>query len=261
MLFWPSMKHLATPLLGFMMAVAGSAEAEPARGLVAINTDGASAGNRIRVDRVDEPPSRERGVREHDGFYLRFGLGFGGVTDAMQSEDEYADGEHHQGTVSGMASVGEFMIGGTIGPRLILGGGLWTSTAFVSVYSRTNGDGIPSDLRQPDNFTIVGPFADWYLGTRPGWQESGGFHAQAGLGLAVLNGLRPEQLRHDEPRVAVGPGLMLGFGYEWWVGDQWAIGALARLTAAGLVEQDEREDLWYHGVATFPAFLLTATYN
>lgn len=253
MLPWRVMKKLITPLLVSAVAasagIAGAAPAAPAKE------------PHIVVDRVEPPPVRERGVREHDGFYLRFGLGFGGVTDAMQSEDEYARGEHHRGTINGLASVGELMLGGTVGQRLIVGGGLWTATTFASFYDRTNGDGVPPDLREPDNFTLVGPFADWYFKTRPRFEEVGGFHAQFGVGLAVLNGFRPEQLRHDDRRVAIGPGVMAGFGYEWWVADQWAMGVLARLTAAGLVEEDSRDELWYHGVATFPAFLLTATYN
>jgi hypothetical protein len=179
----------------------------------------------------------------------------------MAVREDNSNGESDTGTITGIGSTGELMLGGTLSRDLILGGGLWTSTAFITSYMNTNGDGIPTELRQPDNFTIVGPFVDWYFLPQPNGTVPGGFHAEAGVGLAVLNGFRPERVRHDDRRVAVGPGLMAGFGYEWWVSDQWAIGVLGRLTAAGLVEEDERDQVWYHGVATFPGILLTGTYN
>jgi len=203
-----------------------------------------------------------RGVHEHDGFYLRFGLGFGGVTDGIQAKDRDVDDERAEGHISGIGSVGELMLGGAVARGFVLGGGLWTSTIFVSSYTRSNGAGIPTDLRNPDNLTLVGPFADWYFEPHPIGGAAGGFHAQGGVAFAVLNGVRWEQTRYDDDRrVAVGAGVMAGFGYEWWVEKQWGVGLLARLTVAGLVEEDDREAIWYHGVATFPAFLFTATYN
>jgi hypothetical protein len=85
---------------------------------------------------------------------------------------------------------------------------------------------------------------------------------QGSLAVAVLNGFRADQVQsNDNQRVAVGAGAMFGFGYEWWVEKQWGVGVLARVTAAGLAEKDQRKEVWYHGVATFPALLFTATYN
>ncbi len=229
----------------------------------------ASTSNTWRGDRALTPErdresdeKRAPGDYEHDGFYLRVGLGFGGFTDALVSKDENASGDQSEGVVSSVASVGEFMLGGSINRHFIVGGGLWTSTMFVSNFAQTGGDDVPTSLHEPDNFTIVGPFADWYMGQQSEAQPKGGFHAQTALGVAVLNGFRPEQVRSDDNRrVGIGPGIMVGFGYEWWVHEQWGLGVLARFTAAGLVEEDEQDNVWYHGVATFPAFLFTATYN
>jgi hypothetical protein len=201
-----------------------------------------------------------RGAYEHDGFYLRFGLGFGGFTDGMISDEENANGEQASGQVTGVASVGEIMIGGSVRRNLILGGGVWTSTLLASSYAHTDGDQIPSELRQPDNFTMIGPFFDYYFGNSLG--VKGAFHLQGSPALAVLNGFRPEQGRHDDDRrVAVGAGLMAGFGYEWWVEKQWGLGVLARLSVAGLAEESQSDGFYYHGVATFPALLFTGTYN
>ncbi len=75
---------------------------------------------------------------------------------------------------------------------------------------------------------MIGPFFDYYFGSSLG--RAGGFHLQGSPALAVLNGFRPEQGRYDDDRrVAIGAGLMAGFGYEWWVEKQWGLGVLARL--------------------------------
>jgi hypothetical protein len=154
------------------------------------------------------------------------------------------------------------MLGGTLHPQWIVGGGLWTSTVLASDYSHQAGDRVPLELREPDNFTLLGPFFDWYFDAKRGAAQPGGFHLQGGAGLAVLNGWRQEAARDDDKRrVAIGAGLMAGIGYEWWIEEQWAVGALGRLTLAGLVEQDQNDDYWYHGVATVPALLITGTYN
>jgi hypothetical protein len=237
-------------------ATAVHAHADPAASAAAANQP-----TTVAAKSESKPKIEDRTVHAHDGLYLRIGLGFGGFTDNMTAVDEAANGETDSGTITGMASASELMIGGSLSRELILGGGLWTSTTFVSDYANTHNNGIPTDLRKPDNFTLVGPFLDWYFDQKLNLNPPGGFHAQAGLGFAVLNGFKPEQVRNENRRVAIGGGLMLGFGYEWWVGEQWALGALARLTAAAMVEEDDRDDQWIHGAATFPAFLFTATYN
>lgn len=207
------------------------------------------------------PPAESRGAFEHDGVYVRLGLGFGAFSEGLSSAERDADDQSSQGVVSGVSSVGEIMVGGAVAPRLMLGGGVWSSTVLASDFTQTGGEDVPSELHEPEHFTIVGPFADWYFGRDRGQLGSGGFHAQGGLGLAVLNGFHPMHSGDSQVRLAAGVGVMLGFGYEWWVHEQWGMGVLARLTAAGLVEDDSRDDLWYHGAATFPAVLFTATYN
>ncbi len=201
------------------------------------------------------------GAFEHDGFYLRFGAGFGGVADSLWSGDENSAGEHANGTVTGVGSVGELMIGGAIAPRLILGGGFWGSTLLVSDFSQGDeGNRVPGDLQEPDSFGVTGVFVDWYFGSQGRALGAGGMHAQGGLGVAFLSGHRPEQI-WDDDRIAAGPGVVLAFGYDWWVHEQWKLGVLARLTAGGLIEEDDRDDLWYHAVATLPSLVFSATYN
>jgi hypothetical protein len=243
--------------VALVTTVAIGAHADP----VAPPADKEKPSTAAAVKSASTPTKEDKTIHAHDGFYLRLGLGLGGFTDNMSAHDEAANGETDTGTITGIASASEVMIGGTLSPHWIIGGGIWTSTTFVSDYVNTNNDGIPTDLRKPDNFTLVGPFLDWYFSERLDLEPPGGFHAQAGLGFAVLNGFKLEQVRHDDRRVAIGAGIMLGAGYEWWVSEQWGLGVLARLTAAGMIEEDDRDDMWSHGTATFPAFLFTGTYN
>ena len=202
------------------------------------------------------------GVYEHDGLYLRLGAGFGPFSNTLASDAKNADDQRAEGQISGIASVGELMLGGVVAPRWIVGGGVWTSSLLASDYSQRHGDAVPQELQKPDNFGVIGPFADWYFTHRPGVGQPGAFHLQWGAGLALLDGYRPEGTNDfGQRRAAVGAGLMVGAGHEWWVDPQWGLGLLARVTAAGLVENDSNDEYWYHGVATFPAIMVTVTYN
>jgi len=55
--------------------------------------------------------------------------------------------------------------------------------------------------------------------------------------------------------------MTLGGGYEWWVGEQWGIGVLGRLTYASLTWTSDSNTIeTRHGVVV-PAVLFTATYH
>jgi hypothetical protein len=193
--------------------------------------------------------------REHlnPGLVLNVGFGFGGVTDLVGTAgDEDDEGDSSQ--VTGMATVGEIMLGGTITPDLVLGGGIWASRISSSNYFHDRGMELPDSMRQPQTFVHVGPFVDWYF------LRGRGLHAQAGLGFSMLTGHEWEtgDPEHDNP--ALGGGFVAGFGYDTWVADHWRIGVLARITGAVMAELEAGET-WIHSTTTFPALALTATYN
>ncbi len=196
----------------------------------------------------DEVPGP--GDYTHDGFYLRLATGFGSYSESITRED--AD---ESTSVTGMASVSELMIGGALRPGLILGGGVWTSSVLAS-------DRIVDGMTPPDeviagsgNFTLIGPFVDWYF------NPARGLHFQAAIGGATVRGYDLVEARNEPDAVSVGGGVMLGFGYEWWVSHKWSFGVLGRLTAVGAVQEDDTEMTWTHGIATTPSVLFTATLN
>lgn len=190
------------------------------------------------------------GARLHDGFYLRLGTGFGGYAETITLEDAT---QHTQ--VSGMASVSELMIGGAVRPGFILGGGVWTSSVMTS--ERTVGGMEPPDevLTGSGSFTLAGPFIDWYFHPRRG------LHFQAAVGFATVRGYDLPEAEDNPDAASLGGGAMLGFGYDWWVSDQWSCGILARVVGVGAVQEDDNHMRWTHGIGTSPSLLFTATLN
>jgi hypothetical protein len=77
------------------------------------------------------------------------------------------------------------------------------------------------------SLSILGAGADYYFDASRGW------HAQAMLGFAFL---APDD--GDPSENPTGFGLVVGFGHEWWIGEQWSVGALGRLSYAGLNYED-----------------------
>jgi hypothetical protein len=191
-------------------------------------------GEATNVEEARLPP----GAHHHGGFYLRLGTGFGSFAGSV-SEEDAADGTD----VRGVASVGEFAIGGAVRPGIILGAGFYSSTLLASDRD-VHGRMPPEDvLDGGENMTLFGPFVDVYV------DPTGGMHFQGAVGVATGGD------------IAVGAGLMLGAGYEWWVSDEWAIGVMGRLTASTAVTDEIDGVQWSYGVSVTPSILFTATYN
>ena len=154
-----------------------------------------------------------------------------------------------------MGTASELAIGGTLGRGLVLGGGLYGANVLTYTVTVERGEEAPPELLRPSQLALIGPFVDWYT------DPTRGFHLQGSLGLALGVGLEPErtQLHFREP--GVGGGLMLGFGYEWWIGDDWSMGVLGRLGIAVLGEEDDRGRDFSRVAVSSPAFLLSVTYH
>jgi len=215
----------------------------------------------VVVEPAQPPPRIEQpGVHEHDGFYAHFGLGFGGYTDTVSTEDRVnaaGQPENVDGVITGFATVSEVALGGTVGRGFVLGLGIYSTTVYTSTFTPDNESNVvaPVEVQRPENFALGALFADWYFNPHRG------LHLQMGLGFATITGLNPESPRGVRDRdPAIGGGLMLGIGHEWWVGEQWGIGVLGRLTAGVLTEKDG-DARWTHFAAAFPTMLVTATYH
>ena len=58
---------------------------------------------------------------------------------------------------------------------------------------------------------------------------------------------------------AGGTGLVLGVGYEWWIGDQWSAGILGRLVYGSVKGKDAGIELEHK--LTIPSLLATFTFH
>jgi hypothetical protein len=153
-----------------------------------------------------------------------------------------------------MAVVSELAIGGTVAPGFVLGGGIYSGTVQASTFELVRGQ-VPGELQRPDNFSVVGVMGDWYF--RP----ERGFHAQAALGFAALTGVGAEAPRVRDRRAALGGGVMLGVGYDWWIADEWSFGILGRVSGAVLTEKDDDGERYFHVTGMGPSVLFSATYH
>jgi len=166
----------------------------------------------------DHPADAEpktRGARRHDGFYLRLSLG-GGSLGARGYRYDALD-QRHAYEFEGNALTTEIMIGGTPAPGVTLGG------AYLGNYAARRD---PDAAGQPDSWMslgIVGPFIDVFPNPRRG------FHFGGAIGPA---GTASYDDNSEERAVAFGFGGSLWAGYDFWVSDQWSIGAELRLSAA-----------------------------
>lgn len=191
-----------------------------------------------------------RGAHVHDGFYLRLGTGFGSYSETLRRS-----GEDNDTLITGITSAGEWTLGGTIRPGLIIGGGVFSATTLASDRV-VRGSTPPGDIVDArGDFAIVGPFFDYYFDPRKG------LHVEGALGIANVRGLSIESGSFDKDHIAVGFGMVAGFGYEWWVSNEWSIGILGRLSAAVAASKDDNDNRWWHLVGASPSVLFTATYN
>jgi hypothetical protein len=146
------------------------------------------------------------GTFTHDGFYLRFELGFGAFG---------ASGTGPSGSAStgGAAEDLVLAIGGTPVEGFVVGG-LIGGLATSSPPSGT----IPSNATSMGEL-ILGPFVDWFPNARGGW------HVGGALGLG---GLSVDRYGADNLSSLSLGGRAFG-GYDFWIGPQWSLGITAAI--------------------------------
>jgi hypothetical protein len=168
---------------------------------------------------IEEPPERRT------GFYFRVALGGGGLVDDFSGPFGWG-----ASSAFGPSAAGELLFGGAIVPGLNVGGGVAVDWV-VRPRIESNGVEVDEDVLV-GLLGVIGPFIDWYP------SSEGGFHLQALIGAARITITDESHMRSDhEP---IGGALLLGVGYDWWLGDEWALGVMARLTSAALVDADVR---------------------
>jgi hypothetical protein len=198
---------------------------------------------------------------KHDGFFLRFGLGVGYFSSSgSASETGFADSNY---TVKGGALALDISIGGAVAPGVILAASLTgTSTGSATVHT----DGFP-DTSSSAALSALGLMVDYY----PNPAE--GFHLGGALSIAGVSYNSDSQSNNNDDTRA-GGAISGHIGYEWWVGTDWSIGLMGRITYAHATRRIDVSSTTVNGVqitaagsqewkdsVVSPAVLFVATYN
>ncbi|GMV16806.1 MAG: autotransporter domain-containing protein [Polyangiaceae bacterium] len=173
------------------------------------------------------PDARNRGAHEHDGFFLRMGLGFS----SMLTKTEGTLGQTQAGgDLSGSGGALELLIGGTPARGFVLGGGLVAHTWMNPSYQVGGSSERLDDTELGLSFLAL--FAQLYF------DAEGGAYVQA-LVAAAEETYRYEVAGDKRETELGGGGFAIGGGYDFWVGDQWSLGPELRLSWASVKHESE----------------------
>lgn len=178
----------------------------------------------------------------HDGFYLRLHIG-GGYA-------EMGSGGGYDITFKGAGASFGLALGGTIAPNLIIFGnlfGMGISDPSVTV------NGADAGTASGTTTTIggIGPGIAYYFD--PYNMYISGTVAAMQFQTSDSNG-NGTTYNSD-----IGYGFQAMFGKEWWVSQDWGVGAAAELLAAGGMKDKADPTIKWSGV-TF-SLVFSATYN
>jgi hypothetical protein len=202
--------------------------------------------------------ARDYGRRQHDGFYLRLAGGIGPAFDALQASGanlSLSQAGGARGHAAGMAVATELAVGTSIWQGLVLGVGC--DTALMPSPTASGAAGTDDYEFEATQLAVFDLLLDYYPVDR--W----GLHVQAGGGLGVVvlgGGTTPSGGNPAQPHTAVGPGLVVGAGHEWWVADQWSVGLLGRFMYGWAQGQDPLGATWSHEIGNL-SLLVSATYQ
>jgi hypothetical protein len=177
------------------------------------------------------------GAFTHDGFYLRFTSGVGGLALGGTGPGN-ADA-----SLSGVASGGAIAIGGTPGRGLAIGGML---AAAGSADMKLTGFAGASNVHGTNGgLGIIGAFVDWFPNEHRGWHVGG---------MAGLGGITVENPTLQTSWVGgVGAAQVFG-GYDFWVGPEWSLGLQGNLGAtsrADMKDGDQKSVGYQLGALSF----------
>lgn len=181
------------------------------------------------------------GAMRHDqGIFVRPAIGFGNLA------AEIKDGSGTQ-TVDGLASSFGLSVGGVVSEGLVLHGTL----SLSSIPGAKVEGGPPITTEQERSFSVSSfGFGMTYYTPDNLWFSAGVAPHQMTVSTTTGGCTTPECPK-DTTKEDYGLGLRAGIGYEWWVGDEWAIGLGVEGFGAG------GPDISAYGLNT----VFTATFN
>jgi hypothetical protein len=171
-------------------------------------------------------------------------LGAGAVNSTWETEAATANAK-----ISGAGLALDLLIGGSPTPGLVIGGGLLINSVTDPEVEPDGGSS--SEIEGQLGVGQLGVFIDGFF------DPTGGFHVGGMLGLASYGVQFDDD--DDENIEQGGGGAAIWVGYDAWVGSQWSIGGLLRLT--GQSTSEERNDTKEQASAGTLSILFTALYH
>jgi len=184
------------------------------------------------------------GVHEHEGFFLRLGVGVGYLNMSTEfMNDDVA--------VKGPSGLFQLALGGNVSQNLIIYGELF-GNAVVDPTVEVNGDEFDTEDSSA-SIAGIGVGLAYYL---PSNVYFSGTLAASQLRFAEQNGGVEEDYETD-----LGPAFVGQIGKEWWVGDDWGLGLAGQVLFGSLKDDDDS----IGGEVTWStvglSLLLSATYD
>lgn len=159
--------------------------------------------------------------RTHDGFHLRLGMNLGPLN---VHETVEVGALEQESDIGGFGAGIDVLLGGTVAPGLVLGGGL--------VYGQVQDPKVETgavSANADGTMLFVGiPFFVTYYLLGP----AEGLFVQGMLGGGAVDFVSTEGQSggNDPTGLIVG----LGVGYDFWIGNEWSVGPMARLVHGAL---------------------------
>ncbi len=178
------------------------------------------------------------GAHQHDGFYLRLNLGFGGTSGSLSDYDL---------KVSGASGIAEIAIGGVVAENLIIFG-----EAFAHVITgptvTLNGDSAQYDTDTSAGAEALGAGLAYYF------MPANVYIAGSVDAFRLFVQHNGEDVAHTD----AGVGLHLMVGKEWWVSDGWGLGVALELFGGRVKDTTDSYGSWTAGTL---GLTFSATYN
>jgi hypothetical protein len=198
-------------------------------------------------DTLVKDPTAER----HDGFMLRLTLGFGGgtVTRNIKNDPLEVLGGDGKTTVSGFGESFSLDIGGALADNVILHGRLSTF-GLINPKVKRQGESLDANDDDGGASVLLGPAITYYF-------MPINLYLTGAIGLGAVGATVKEEDKKAHSTAAL--AFDVDIGKEWWAGDQWGLGAAARLSFATGSHTSDGIDRKYSMLAF--AIVFSATYQ
>ena len=181
----------------------------------------------------------------HDGFFLNLALGLGYQSFTYDANKAIFDLESN-----GVSTELDVKIGGRIFTNTILHATIFGVTNTSEIETKRDGKKLGSTSDISENLSLLGIGITYYLPENIFFSGS--------IGVAQFN----LQDNTDEGNAVKGStekgfGVQVAAGKEWWVSDNWGLGASIAFTYGSAEDQDDYGDASAYGVNV----MFSATFN